>query len=197
MRHTLLAISLTVVTSASGGQQADQAVLVTRAQEVVERLVSGEVEPLLPTFTEKMKAAIDANGLRRFIPNLVAQVGAFKSLTGTRFESQGVMRVVLVSCAFERANVEIRVAFDPVDRIGGLGHRPPESTATYSAPAYVTASAFRDEAFTVDAGAWPLHGTLSRPVGIRSVSRCGTRPWFGTARPRRIDRAEQDLSRLG
>ena len=167
MRDTLLAISLTMATAVvpAAAQQADQSVLVARAQEVVERLISGDVEPLLPTFTDKMQAAIDANGLRRLIPGLVAQVGPFKSQTSARFETQGVMRVVLVSCAFERANVEIRVAFDPADRLGGLSFRPPESPVAYSAPAYVTASAFRDEAFTFDAGGWPLQGTLSLPVG--------------------------------
>ena len=166
MIRRLLVISLTVVAGASAAaQQVEQSVLVARGQEIVERLVSGEVEPLLPTLTERMKGAVDANGLRRLIPGLVAQYGAFKSQTGARFESQGVMRVVLVSCAFERANVEIRVAFDPQDRLGGLGYRPPESTAAYSPPAYVTASAFRDESFTVDAGGWPLPGTLSMPAG--------------------------------
>jgi dienelactone hydrolase len=147
-------------------QPADsESALVARAKEVVDRLVSGEVEPLIPNFTEKMTGAIDANGLRRLIPSLAAQVGAFKSQTGARFESQGVMRVVFVSCAFERANVEIRIAFDPAGRIGGLGVRPPESTAAYSAPAYVTASAFRSESVTVDAGGWPLPGTLTMPAG--------------------------------
>ena len=142
-----------------------EAALVARAQEAVARLVSGDVEPLLPTFTDKMKAAVDANGLRGFIPSLVAKAGAFKAQTGARFESQGVMRVVLVACAFERANVEIRVAFDPAGRIGGLGVGPPQSAVAYSAPAYVTPSAFRDETVTVDAGGWPLPGTLSMPIG--------------------------------
>lgn len=166
MLRLLLVLWLTIATGVSAAvQPADQSVLVARAQEVVTRLVSGEVEPLLPTLTDKMKAAVDANGLRRLIPSLVAQFGAFKSQTGARFESQGVMRVVLVSCAFERANVEVRVAFDPLDRLGGLGYLPPKPTVTYSVPAYVTASAFRDEAFTIDAGGWPLQGILSRPVG--------------------------------
>src|SRR5688572_15754761 len=167
MRHLVLAIALSLAATVefSALPQADQSVLITRAQDVVARLVSGDVEPLLPNFTDKMKAAIDANGLRRLIPSLVAQYGAFKSQTGARLESQGVMRVVLVACAFERANVEIRVAFNPADRIGGLGVGPPEPTVVYSAPAYVTASAFRDEAFTVDAGGWPLQGILSLPIG--------------------------------
>ncbi|HZL96089.1 MAG TPA: alpha/beta fold hydrolase [Vicinamibacterales bacterium] len=167
VRDALLAMSLTIATAVepAAAHQADQSVLVARAQEVVERLVSGDVEPLLPALTEKMKAVVDANYLRRLIPALVAQVGPFKSQTGSRFESQGVMRVVLVSCAFERATVEIRIAFDPVGRIGGLGSRPPESTVPYTTPVYVKASAFRDEAVIVDAGGWPLPGTVSMPAG--------------------------------
>jgi dienelactone hydrolase len=168
MRHMLrlLAVSLAIVTGASAaGQQADQSVLIARAQDIVARLVSGDVEPLLPTLTEPMKKAADAKFLRGLIPSLTAQFGAFKSQTGARFESQGVMRIVLVSCVFERANAEIRVAFNPQDQLGGLGIGPPTPTVAYTAPAYITASAFRDEAFTVDAGGWPLLGTLSRPVG--------------------------------
>ena len=167
MRWALLAMTLTIAAAVESAavQQADPSVLVERAQDVVARLVSGEVEPLLPAFTEKMQAAVDANGLRRLIPGLVAQLGPFKSQTGARFESQGVMRVVFVTCAFERANVEIRVAFNPAGRIGGLGHGPPEPTVTYAPPAYVTASAFRDEPIAIDAGGWPLEGTLSLPIG--------------------------------
>jgi uncharacterized protein len=166
MLRVPLAIVLITATSASAiTQQLDQAALVARAQDVVARLVSGEVEPLLPTLTDRMKAAIDANGLRRIMPALSLQFGAFKSHTGARFEAQGVMRVVIVSCAFERANVEFRVAFDPNDRLAGLGVAPPAPTVAFSAAAYVTASAFRDESFTVDAGGWPLPGTLSMPIG--------------------------------
>jgi dienelactone hydrolase len=167
MLRPILAISLAVVTVAGAGasQQPDPwPPLVARAREVVERLVSGEVEPLIPTFDDKMKAAIDADGLRKLAPSLVAQFGAFKSLNGTRTDAQSGFRVVFVSCTFERADVDIRVAFDSFDRIAGIGFRPATTTA-YTAPAYVTAAAFRDEAFTVDAGGWPLEGTLSLPAG--------------------------------
>lgn len=162
------AIAVLLIFAATGravAQQAEPSVLISRAQDVVARLVSGEVEPLLPTLTDQMKAAIDADGLRRMMPGLAVQFGAFKSQTGARFESQGVMRVVLVSCAFERANINFRVAFDPNDRLAGLGVSVPQPTVAYSAPPYVTASAFRNEAITVDAGGWPLPGTLTRPIG--------------------------------
>ncbi len=159
MLRALLAVSLIIV------QPDPWPPLVARAKEVVDRLVSGEVEPLLPLFTDKMKAAIDADGLRKLMPSLVMQFGAFKAQTGVKTESAGGLRIVLVSCAFERAEVEVRVAFDSFDRIGGIGFRPPAPAVAYAPPAYVTPAAFRDEAVIVDAGGWPLPGTLSMPVG--------------------------------
>jgi dienelactone hydrolase len=168
MRHIVLAVMLATQVhpvANAFSQPADASTILPRAREVVDRLVSGEVEPLFQMFNEKMKAAIDADGLRRMMPSLIAQVGAFKSQVGTRTESQDVLRVVFVTCAFERANVDLRIAFDTFDRVVGIGYRPPVSTVTYTPPAYVTPSAFRDESVIVDAGGWPLPGTLSLPVG--------------------------------
>ncbi|HEX6162603.1 MAG TPA: alpha/beta fold hydrolase [Vicinamibacterales bacterium] len=166
MIRALLVVTVFVFGAHSArAQQVDEATLIARGQDVVARLVSGDVEPLLPSFTEKMQAAANANFLRRLIPGLIAQLGPFKSQTGARFEQQGVMRVVLVSCAFERGNVEIRVAFDPKDRIGGLGVPPPAPAVPYTTATYVTPALFRDDAITVDAGGWPLPGVLSMPAG--------------------------------
>ena len=60
----------------------------------------------------------------------------------------------------------MRIAFDSFDCIGGIGFRPPAPAVAYAPPPYVTPAAFRDEAVTVDAGGWPLPGTLSMPVGL-------------------------------
>ena len=169
-RAVLLAAIVAAAGPAAFRQPDSSERLIARAREVVQRLVSGDVEPLLPELTEKMKGAIDADGLRRLIPSRTAQLGAFRSQTGARLETQGVMRVVLVACAGERANVDIRVAFNPAGQIGGLGIAPPGSTASYAAPPYVAASAFRDAAVTIDAGGWPLPGTLSMPWAMSSAS---------------------------
>jgi dienelactone hydrolase len=167
MLKALLALLVIVCGAESAWAQAadPSAALIARAQDVVDRLVSGDVEPLMSMLTDKMKGAIDAGGLRRLMPGLAAQYGAFKSRTGARYELQGVMHVVYVACEFERAAVEIRVAFNPQDQIGGLGYLPLKSTVAYSPPGYVTPSAFREQAVTIDAGGWPLPGTITMPIG--------------------------------
>ena len=105
MRQVLFAMTLAVLAArppAATSQPTDASVVIPRAEEVVDRLLSGKVEPLFQMFNEKMKAAIDADGLRRMMPSLIAQVGPFKSRLGARTESQDVLRVVCVSCACER-----------------------------------------------------------------------------------------------
>jgi len=139
--------------------------LVVRAQDVVDRLAAGDVEPVRAMFTEQMKSALGEDRLRGIFPGLVTQAGAFKARTGARTLTRGVMRVVVVTCSFERSDVDVHVAFNPADRIGGLSVRPSEPPIAYAAPAYVTPASFRSEAVTVDAGGWPLPATLTMPTG--------------------------------
>jgi dienelactone hydrolase len=167
MRRALLAASaaLLLIAAPAAAQQAGESSLVARARDVVSRMLSGDVEPLLPSFTDRMKAAIDANGLRRMMGNLIIQAGAFKSQNGARVETRGPIRGVIVSCTFERAEVDMRIAFDPADRLAGIGIASMRPTASYVPSPYATTSAFRDQEITVDVGGWPLPGTLSMPVG--------------------------------
>ena len=143
--------------------------LMARAVDVVDRLASGAVDPVLAQFTDQMKAAVDPASLRSLFPSLVGQIGAFKEQLGARTETRGEFTVVLVSCSFERATVDVQVVFDPQGRIAGLAVRPPAPTTSYEAPSYVTPSAFRSDPVTVDAGGWPLPGTLTVPVGATPV----------------------------
>ena len=155
-----------VVLRAAEQQSPADAALTARAREVVERLASGDVAPIVPMLDDTMKAAIDEARLRAIFPAVIVQAGAYKGLEGIRTELRGPNRVVFVTCAFERNQVDVAVAFDGSGRITGLRLFPVVApAASYSPPSYVDPAAFRDEPITVDAGGWPLPGTLTVPVG--------------------------------
>lgn len=139
--------------------------LVARAKDVVARLASGDLEPLIDGFNDKMKAAASADVLRGLMPAIANQIGAFKAAGATHTATRDSLRIVSVTCDFERGSMDIAVVFDGTDRIAGISMRPPTPSAPFVAASYVNTAAFRDEPFTVDAGGWPLPGTLSRPVG--------------------------------
>jgi hypothetical protein len=136
------------------------------AETTLDDLVTARYPPAIARFNEKMRAVATEDFLRQTMASLTAQLGAFKARTGTRTEEVNGMRVVIIGCEFERARVDAQIAFDVQERVAGLAFRPQAVPATaYAAPAYVTPAAFKEEDVTVDAGGWPLPGTLSLPAG--------------------------------
>jgi dienelactone hydrolase len=141
--------------------------LVEQARDVVARLASGDVEPLMPALTDQMRAALDAARLKSLFPSVILQVGPFKGQTGTRTEARGEFRTVIVTCAFDRATLDVTVAFNAAGQIAGLNIRPPAApAAAYAFPPYVKPGAFREETLVVDAGGWPLQAVLTVPAGV-------------------------------
>ena len=138
-----------------------------KARTVIAALASGDFAAIEAQFTDQMKAALPPGRLAASWTTLVTQVGALKSC-GT----QGTLRaiadkqMVITLCDFERAKIDVQVAFDTEGRISGLALRPAASAPTpYSPPSYVNASAFKEEDLTIGSAEWPLPATLTMPIG--------------------------------
>jgi dienelactone hydrolase len=143
-----------------------------RAREVVDRLSTGDVAPILPLLDARMRAVLDETTLRGVFPSVILQAGAFRGQTSSRVETRGENQIVFVTCAFERNSLDVVVVFDASGQIAGLTVRPVASAAAaaYSPASYVNPAAFRDETLIVDAGGWPLPATLSMPLGEAAVA---------------------------
>ncbi len=140
--------------------------LVKVAETTVDQLLAGEFTPVVARFNEKMRAAASEEFLKQTMASLTGQVGAFKARTGTRTDERQGIRLVIIGCEFERANLDAQIAFDVQERIAGLSFRPQAvAAAEYEAPSYVNRAAFNDQEVVVDAGGWPLPGALTVPAG--------------------------------
>ena len=73
--------------------------------------------------------------------------------------------MVITPCEFERATIDVQLAFD--DRQQDLGPRVPPAARPwpYAPPSYATPSAFAETDVTVGSGEWALPGTLTMPTG--------------------------------
>src|SRR5207253_3104896 len=108
--------------------------------------------------TPSMRAAMPEDRLRATWIALIAQVGAFRQERGVRLETRGDMRVAIVTCDFERAAIDIQLAFNPAGALGGWAMRP-YAPPPYSAPPYDDATKYTETDVTVGGAAWPLPGT--------------------------------------
>jgi len=133
------------------------------ARDVVQELSARQYDKVEARFDATMAAAMPLEKLQSFWDATLAQTGAFKAVTGvTSAELQGY-HVVTLACAFEKAPLNLRFAFDKDSKIAGFFLVP--AAAPWSAPAYANPGAFHERSVTVASGAWQLPGTLTEPNG--------------------------------
>jgi hypothetical protein len=133
------------------------------ARGVVQELSARQYDKVEAQFDARMAAAMPLEKLQSFWDATLAQTGAFKAVTGvTSAELQGY-HVVTLACAFEKAPLNLRLAFDKGSKIAGFFLVP--AAPPWAAPDYATPAAFHERGVTVATGAWQLPGTLTEPNG--------------------------------
>ena len=152
---------------AMSGRQIDaqeNTAAVDHAKRIFDALQHEQFDEVTKEFNAQMSAALTADGLRGIWTSFHQQVGAFQSFLDQRASArpQGMTAVVL-GCQFEKAAVNLILAFDADNKIAGLHFTPRPAVATE--PARPTSTKFTEEQVTVGTGDWTLPGTLSMPVG--------------------------------
>jgi dienelactone hydrolase len=73
---------------------------------------------------------------------------------------------VITLCEFERAKIDVQIAFDRDGKISGLALRPAAAPPVpYALPPYASPAAYAEEEVTIGGPDWPLPATLAMPVG--------------------------------
>jgi len=136
-----------------------------RARAFIDLMAGGQYAQAFESFTPQMKAAMPVDRLSATWQSLTAQAGPFQRQIATSVLPRGVLSVVVVTCAFERATFDVQVTVNPANLIGGLALRPAEQAVTYIPPAYASPGAYKESDVTVGTGQWALPATLTMPVG--------------------------------
>jgi uncharacterized protein len=140
------------------------------ARRVVNLLRQEQFADVASEFNAKVAALMSAAQLRDAWMTLQKQAGPFQSIIDEQVTtpSPGITAAVL-GCQFEKAVLNIMIAFDAQDKIGGLRITPrPAPTGPPAAPP--ASAKFKEEAVTVGSGEWALPGTLSMPDGPISAA---------------------------
>ncbi|HEY3884289.1 MAG TPA: alpha/beta fold hydrolase [Vicinamibacterales bacterium] len=139
---------------------------IPRAQTIVGDLTAGRFDAIEAQYTDQMKAALPAGRLAATWSGVIGQVGEFQKIVNSREERSGTVRIAVITCAFAKASLDVRVAFDPSGKLAGLSMRPAATTgAPYALPSYADRSSFTDSGVMIGTGDWKLPGTLTLPKG--------------------------------
>lgn len=134
------------------------------------RLAQSDFEAVEQSLDRSIRQQLPAEKLQAIWQSLTAQVGAFKEQVGAHTFQTPSAEVVIVTCAFAKASLDINVAFSESLVVTGLTITPVGSieqqfTAQYEAPAYVKQNMFKEQEVEIGRGEWTLPGTLSLPAG--------------------------------
>src|SRR6266700_3665188 len=140
------------------------------AQQLVTRFFQGDFESVMQSLDKSIKQQFPVERLRVTRLSLTAQVGEFKDQVGAHTFQIPSAELVIVTCAFANASLDINVAFNEPGKIVGVtitqvGSVEQQYSAVYEPPAYVNQGMFKEQEVQIGKGEWVLPGTLSVPVG--------------------------------
>jgi len=159
-RSSVVAVLLLLVTV---GHAQDEFIADGRA--FIDLLVNKKFATAVEQFDDTMKTALPEPKLQETWTSVLTQVGPFKQAGSARVETRGAFTVVVVTCDFQKAAVDVSVVFDQEKRVAGLFFAPAKKVFNYAPPAYVKPDAFREKETNVGTGEWTLPATLTIPVG--------------------------------
>ncbi|RJP37980.1 MAG: alpha/beta fold hydrolase [Phycisphaerales bacterium] len=160
--NVLLCLTLIVSPALHSAVQEDQR-KADRAKALMDLLAAGKFDAFCAEGDETMKAGFQPAAAAQLWANLKAQLGDFKAVEGAQAAPTGGHVSVTLTCRFTQGTLKLRFVLDDNDRLAGLWVDALDRDVSYEAPSYVDRAAFEEVDVTVDAGSFPLEGTLSVP----------------------------------
>jgi hypothetical protein len=90
------------------------------AKSLAKLLVEGRFEAITDQFNQQMKEALPAKKLADMWKPLSEQLGAFEQQVRVQQGQEAGFDVVLVTCKFRNAEVNLKVVFDLAGRVAGF-----------------------------------------------------------------------------
>jgi len=159
----VLVTNLSLIQGTPAAQQDERA----HAHRLIAALLSKDFAKIEADFDDKMKAALPQERLALTWETLLSRAGAYKTCAAqSRVRVIADKQMVITTCEFERASLDVQFAFDSASRISGMAMRPAaRPDVPYTLPPYATAGAYTDTGLTIGSGEWALPATLDMPVG--------------------------------
>ncbi|MBN2246328.1 MAG: DUF3887 domain-containing protein, partial [Candidatus Aminicenantes bacterium] len=142
-----------------------QSLLVSRAKDFIEALVSNDYKRTVKHYDSTMLKAAPPDKMKEVWEMILAQTGPFKSQKDFRLENAGIYEIVYITCEFEKAALDIKVVFDNEGKIAGQFFVPIQQQQNYQPPSYINKKSFKETDIQLGNGEWILPGTLTIPVG--------------------------------
>jgi len=161
----LVVLVLSFRTTAVHPQQESQNPYEASARAILADLSASRFDKVVARYDDAMAAALPEDQLSAAWSAILAQVGAFQSITSVELEDVGPYHVVYITCAFEKQPLTFQISFNGKGQFAGFRTAAPGPRASWKAPEYAKPEMFEERPITVHSGHWDLPGSLTVPKG--------------------------------
>jgi len=145
-------------------ERAEQEVL-AKAQAILNFLQEEDYGQVLPYFQEELRDQLGEEQLQETWETLNMQVGNFQELLAIEVSPVQEFKVVILTCKFQAANIDIQISFDSEGMVAGLFFNLSQYQGEYAVPPYVDEEKFEEEEIELGEDPWTLPGLLTLPRG--------------------------------
>jgi uncharacterized protein len=139
---------------------------IAAAVQAMKEISTGEFDKVEALYDPRMVATNASGKLAAAWASIVGQAGAFDSVVDGRFFKAQNLDVILFVCKFQKALVDVEIAFNADGKIAAIHFAPhQEPLPPWTAPSYVKPDSFTEQPLTVVDGDFELPGTLTLPKG--------------------------------
>jgi dienelactone hydrolase len=136
-----------------------------KARVVVRWMSGGDFASVRKEYSEELARALPGDKLEMHWRDLVQRYGPFREMRRERQEKRAGHDVIIVTCHFDKGDVDVRMAFDGRRRLDGILFQQSRPAAEPKAPPYARPDSYTESEVTVGSSEWPLPGTLAVPRG--------------------------------
>ena len=120
----LLAVLLIALVACEQEQKVDAPDLTGPAKDFVGLLATGDYVDAVAKFDDTMKGVMPEAELENAWQSLLGKVGPFQKIVGVSQKKEQGYDVAHVTCAFEKAELDVKVVYNNQQQISGLWFLP-------------------------------------------------------------------------
>ncbi|HBY56451.1 MAG TPA: hypothetical protein DEG96_01080 [Candidatus Atribacteria bacterium] len=131
----------------------------------LEYLQTADYARAVEQFDEKVRAALPEKDFKELWNKITKDLGELISWGNFRTSEQAGYQITLLTCNFEKVNLDLQLAFNSEGKISGFHFLPtaPPEGYEYIPPDYVKKDQFLEQEISFGAPGWELPGLLSLP----------------------------------
>ncbi len=115
-------------------------------------------------FDESLQDLLTAEKLATIWGQLNAKFGKYKGATKIKTDTSEGSKVVVITCIFEKMNVDLQIVFKESEIAAGIWFAPSKVQLPYKYPSYFKVDEIEEEKIKITTGNYTLNGLLTRPV---------------------------------